>query len=54
MISEADAISDALNHLHAAQQAHDVEEMLQAFAPDGFLNLESLRSDFEAQIDLAP
>ena len=43
-------ILDALNELHAAQQAHDVDAMLSVYA-EGFVSIPDMRTYFEALIE---
>ena len=46
-----DEILDTLNRLHAAQQAHDVDEMLKTYATEGYLNLPELPTYFEGLVE---
>ena len=47
-----DEIFDTLNQLHAAQEAHDVDEMLKAYAAQGFVSISDMRQYFEGLIEL--
>ena len=49
--STKDAIHETLNQLHAAQSAHDINAMLNLYAPDGYINAESMRQYFGNLID---
>lgn len=49
--STKDEIFRTLNQLHAAQEAHDVDEMVEAYATDGFVNVKNLRAYFEGLIE---
>jgi len=46
-----DEIFNALNQLHAAQDAHDLDGMLNAYSTQGFVNLTDLRTRFEGFIE---
>ena len=46
-----DEILAPLHRLHAAQEAHDVDEMLNAYATDGFVNVQDMRRFFESLIE---
>lgn len=53
-MAEADTRSElfeTLNRLHAAQEAHDVDGMLKAYASGGFIDVSRLRTAFERLIE---
>ena len=44
-------IFETLDRLHAAQAAHDLQGMLEAYATDGFVGIEDMRRYFEGLIE---
>ena len=44
-------ILDTLERLHAAQESHDVDEMMKAYAAQGFVRLPDLRAYFEGLVE---
>ena len=46
-----DEILETLNRLHAAQEKHDLDGMLSAYAPKGFVNLSEKQTYFEGLIE---
>ena len=50
-MTAADEILDTMDQLHAAQEKHDLDEMLRAYAPDGFVNLSEKQTYFEGLIE---
>jgi uncharacterized protein YndB with AHSA1/START domain len=50
-LTATDEILETLNQLHAAQEKHDLDEMLSAYAPEGYVSLSEMQTCFEGLIE---
>jgi uncharacterized protein YndB with AHSA1/START domain len=46
-----DHVLDTLEQLHTAQEAHDLEAMLRTYSTQGFVSLDSMRTNFQGLIE---